>query len=64
MKKTLIKDWIVENKKMVDLVSLIRKILSSSNGCELIKNAHRFVISRKHLFFHRFFETEKIFPLK
>ena len=48
-------------KKMVDQFRLIRKILSSSNGCELIENGHRFVNLRKHLCFQRFWKQRKFF---
>ena len=60
-KNPAIKDWIVENKKMVGLVGLIRKILLSSNGCELIENAQRFDNSRKYLCFGLFMQQRKIF---
>ena len=36
---------------MVDQFCLIRKILSSSNGCGLIKHGHHFVKLRKYLCF-------------
>ena len=48
-------------QRLVDLVSLIRKILSSSNGCELIENGHRFVKLRKYLCFCLFMQQRKIF---
>ena len=51
----------IRAKKMVDLVSLIWKILSSSNGCELTENAQRFNNSRKYLCFQRFLKQRKIF---
>ena len=62
-KNPAIKGWITEDKKMVDHFYLIRKILPSSNVCKLVKNGHRFVISRKHLCFQHFLKTEKNFPL-
>ena len=46
---------------MVDLVSLIRKILSSSNGCKLIENGYRFVKLRKYLCFAHFLKQRKFF---
>ena len=39
---------------MVDQFRLIRKILSSSNGCELMNYGHRFVILQKYLYFRSF----------
>ena len=54
VKRSLAASLTIFCKKMVDLVSLIRKILSSSNGCELIENGYRFDNSRKYLCFHRF----------
>ena len=53
-KNPAIKGWITEDKKMVGHFRLIRKILPSSNGCKLVKNGHRFVISRKYLCFQHF----------
>ena len=50
-----------QGKKMVDHFRLIRNFLSSSNGCKLIKNAYRFVISRKYLCFCLFMQRRKIF---
>ena len=52
-----------QGKKMVDLVSLIRKILPSSNGCKLIKNGYRFVKLRKYLYFQHFWKQRKFFCL-
>ena len=60
-KNPVIKDWITENKKMVDHFCLNWKILPSSNGCKLINYAHRFVISRKYLCFCLFMQQRKIF---
>ena len=51
----------IKAKKMVDLVSLIRKILSSSNGFELIENGQYFVRLRKYLCFHRFWKQRILF---
>ena len=51
----------IKAKKMVDHFRLIQKILSSSNGCELIENGHRFVNLRKHLCFQRFWKQRKFF---
>ena len=62
-KNPAIKDWIVENKKMVGHFRLIQNFLSSSNGYELTENAQCFNNSRKYLCFQRFFETEKNFLL-
>ena len=62
-KNPAIKDWITENKKMVDHFRLIRNFLSSSNGCKLVKNAHRFVNSRKYLCFCLFMQQRKLFSL-
>jgi hypothetical protein len=45
----------------VDHFRLIRNFLSSSNGCELVKNAHSFVKLRKHLCFCLFIQQRKIF---
>ena len=39
---------------MVGVVLIVRKILSSSNGCKLMNYAHRFDNSRKFLCFQRF----------
>ena len=47
--------------QMVEFVSLIRKILSSSNGCELMNYGYRFVNLRKYLCFQRFLEQRKFF---
>ena len=60
-KNPAIKDWIAENKKMVDHFRLIRNFLSSSNGCKLINHGHCFVISRKYLCFCFFMQQRKIF---
>ena len=48
---------------MIDHFRLIQKILPSSNGCKLMKNGHRFVISRKYLCFCLFMQQRKIFSL-
>ena len=48
-------------KKMVDPIGLIRNFLSSSNGCELIKNGHRFVNLRKYLCFCLFMQQRILF---
>ena len=55
------KDWIIENKKMVDQFRLIWKILPRSNGCRLVKNGYRFVKLRKYLCFCLFIQQRKIF---
>ena len=60
-KNPAIKDWIAENKKMVDHFRLIRKILPSSNGCKLMNYGHRFVKLRKYLCFCYFMQQRKIF---
>ena len=60
-KNPAIKDWIAENKKMVDHFRLIRKILPSSNCCKLVENAHRFVNLRKYLCFGLFMQQRKFF---
>ena len=46
---------------MVDHFRVIWKILSSSNGCELIENGYRFDNSRIYLCFHRFWKQRILF---
>ena len=46
---------------MVGVVLIVRKILSSSNGCKLAENGYRFVNSRKYLCFGLFMQQRKIF---
>ena len=48
---------------MVDHFCLNWKILSSSNGCELVKNGYRFAKLRKYLWFCLFMQQRKIFSL-
>ena len=60
-KNPAVKDWIIENKKNGRPISLIRKILLSSNGCKLMNYAHRFVKLRKYLYFQRFWKQRILF---
>ena len=61
-KNPAIKDWIAENKKNGrGCFNCSENISQAQNGCELIENAHRFVILRKYLCFQRFLKQRKIF---
>ena len=60
-KNPAIKDWISEKKNGRGCLNCSENISQAQNGCKLIKNGYRFVISRKYLCFCLFMQQRKIF---
>ena len=60
-KNPAIKDWIAENKKMVGIVLIVRKILSSSKRLRVNRKCSSLCYLAKISLFSAFFETEKFF---